>query len=179
MTSPWNARQLFSSASVEWRTPDWVMDLVHAEFDLGLDACASDENAQCRRYITAQDDCLQVEWEPRSHGRAVWMNPPWGRQIGRYVRRAHDQARRHSLIVVCLLPASTDTRWWCDYVMKAADVRFFRGRLHFIRSDGHTGPCTKGSALVIFDSSLPGPPQFSVVSRPEKKKQNELFLKKT
>lgn len=179
MTSPWNAKQLFSSESVEWRTPDWVMGLVRSEFDLGLDACANAENAQCERYITAQDDCLLIDWGERAQGVAVWMNPPWGRDIGKYVRRAHEQASKHSLVVVCLLPASTDTRWWHDYVMRAADVRFFRGRLHFVRSDGHTGPCTKGCALVIFDSERAGPTQFSATVRPNETKQNELFLKKT
>ena len=179
MTGPWNAEQLFSSKSVEWRTPDWVVDLVHAEFSLQLDACATSENTQIEHYISPEQDALEVEWVecmPSDRpGQSVWMNPPWGRGIGRFVQRAYDQSQKHRLVVVCLLPASTDTRWWADYVMRATQVRLIRGRLHFIRSDGHTGPSTKGCALVIFTPWGRGAPQFSVMNRPPDPKSPALF----
>ena len=173
MTGPWNADQLFSSNSVEWETPRWVMDLIREEFDLGLDVCASPQNAQCDRFLTEKDDAIQEEWGGLAQGSAVWMNPPWGRGIGRFVERAREQASKHGLIVVCLLPSSTDTRWWCDHVMRSTQVRFIRGRLHFIREDGHTGPCTKGSAVVVFTAWGQGPPTFSVVEKPTPPNKND------
>ena len=167
--SAWNQAQLFSSASVEWRTPDWLVDVIHSEFVLQLDACATGQNAQCERHITPEQNALTTEWiecmPPTRTGQAVWMNPPWSRGIGAFVQRAYEQSRRHRLVVVCLLPASTDTRWWHDYVMRASEIRLIKGRLHFIRDGGHTGPATKGCAIVVFTPWHGGPPSFSSLSQ--------------
>lgn len=167
--SPWNQSQLFSSASVEWGTPEWLFDRLDWEFVFQLDACAGEHNAKVDHWISPADDALEVEWgsclDRQEPNAAVWMNPPWGRGIGRFVERAYRQSKEHRLVVVCLLPASTDTRWWHDYVMLASEVRFVRGRLHFVRDDGHTGPCTKGCAVVVFTPWSNGPPAFSSLER--------------
>ena len=157
-SSSWNARQLFSSASVEWGTPQAFFDRLDEEFGFGLDACASKENAKCAKYIDQGRDSLSTEWSV-GDGLMVWMNPPWGRQIGLFLRRAYEQSQRHGLTVVCLVPASTDTRWWRDWIWKAEEVRLVTGRLHFVRDDGHTGPATSGVAVAIFRPrwDLPSP----------------------
>ena len=148
--SPWNKGQLFSSASIEWGTPDDFFARLDEEFGgFGLDACASKENARCAKYIDRKQDSLSTEWTG-GDSLMVWMNPPWGRQIGLFLRRAYEQSQRHGLTVVCLIPASTDTVYWRDWVWKAEEVRLVTGRLYFVRDDGHTGPATKGAAVVIY-----------------------------
>ena len=74
----------------------------------------------------------------------IWMNPPYGREIGAWMKKASETKG----LVVCLVPARTDTKWWHDYAMKAKEIRFVRGRLHFGDSK-NSAPFP--SAVVIFD----------------------------
>ena len=57
------------------------------------------------------------------------MNPPYGRGIGKWMKKAYESAQSGAT-VVCLVPARTDTGWWHDYAMRG-EVRFVRGRLKF------------------------------------------------
>ena len=81
----------------------------------------------------------------------AYCNPPYGRGIGAWVKKAYDsvyeaELRTGGVLVVCLLPARTDTAWWHDYCAKG-EVRFIRGRLKF--GDGkNSAPFP--SAVVIF-----------------------------
>ena len=136
---------LFSSKSDDWATPQHFFDSVAASYGpFDLDACASAENNKCARFYAKDDDALSREWRGR-----VWMNPPYGRMISKWVRKAHESARAGAT-VVCLLPARTDTAWWHDYVL-AGEVRFLRGRLRFgDASDSAPFP----SALVVFRPRL-------------------------
>lgn len=119
-----------SSNTDEWATPDYVFRPLDDEFHFDLDVCATDGNHRCPRYFTKEDDGLTQDWS----GSVCWMNPPYGRTIGQWVRKAYESARGGG-IVVCLLPARTDTRWWRDYVMKASELRFVSGRIRFGDSD--------------------------------------------
>jgi site-specific DNA-methyltransferase (adenine-specific) len=115
----------FSSATDEWSTPQELFDAltwVYGEFS--LDPCATADNAKCRRFFTRKDDGLSLPWSGK-----VFMNPPYGREIGRWVRKAYEESRKGAF-VVCLVPARTDTRWWQDYA-KRGHVHFLRGRLRF------------------------------------------------
>ena len=166
--SPWNKGQLYSSASTDWSTPQDLFDRLDEEFGFLLDACASAQNAKCEVYISEEQDCLVTEWgaDRTSRATSVWMNPPWGRQIGRFIQRAYEQGRKHRMVVACLLPACTDTKWWRDWVWKASEVRFVTGRLRFVRGDGHTGPSPKGAAVVVFTPwGEEGPPRVSLMDR--------------
>lgn len=115
----------YSSATDEWETPQDFFDALDGEFGFGLDVCATPENAKCPRYYTREDDGLAREWRG-----VCWMNPPYGRAIGRWVRKAYESAR-DGATVVCLVPARTDTAWWHDYATRADEIRFVRGRLKF------------------------------------------------
>ncbi len=116
---------LYSSKTPEWETPQGLFDDLDREFGFTLDACATDENAKVPgRYFTKAQDGLVQDWDRQ----IVWMNPPYGGEIGRWVRKA-SEARGGT--VVCLLPARTDTRWFHDYVYGKAEVRFVKGRLRF------------------------------------------------
>jgi len=130
----------FSSATDLWATPQEFFDRLDAVHGFTLDACANSENAKCDRYFTKEQDGLAQSW-----GGVVWMNPPYGREIGRWMRKAYE-ASQQGATVVCLVPARTDTRWWHDYAIKGS-IEFIRGRLKF---GGHKTNAPFPSAVVIF-----------------------------
>lgn len=116
---------LFSSKSDDWATPQALFDKLDAVFHFTLDVCASDTNAKCRRYFTKEQNGLMRNWG----GNTVWCNPPYGREIGEWVRRCC----QHSQCSVMLLPVRTDTRWFHAWIYGNRDARvfFIRGRLKF------------------------------------------------
>jgi phage N-6-adenine-methyltransferase len=131
----------FSSASDEWATPPDFFAKCAEEFgSFDLDVCASAENYKAPRFFTKEHDGLTQDWRGR-----VWMNPPYGRTIATWMRKAYESAQAGAL-VVCLVPSRTDTAWWHDYAAKG-EVRFIRGRLKF---GGHHNSAPFPSALVIF-----------------------------
>jgi phage N-6-adenine-methyltransferase len=131
----------FSSKTDLWATPQDLYDKYHARYAFELDVCATAGNTKCSRYFTVADDGLAQEWRDR-----CWMNPPYGREIGAWMRKAWSSAEAGAL-VVCLVPARTDTAWWHDYAVKG-DVEFLRGRLKF---GGHKNSAPFPSAVVVFD----------------------------
>lgn len=138
----------FSSASEDWATPQDFFDYLNLQFGFTLDVCASAENAKCNRFFTEADDGLAQDW-----GDAVcWMNPPYGRTIGRWMKKAHESSLKGAT-VVCLVPARTDTAWWHDYAIRG-EVRFLRGRLKFGNSKANA---PFPSAVVVFRA----PPHFA------------------
>lgn len=60
----------------------------------------------------------------------MFMNPPYGSAIKDWVRKARESVERNGALVVALLPARTDTKWWQD-VMGATEIRFIKGRVKF------------------------------------------------
>ena len=130
----------FSSQTGEWATPQSLFDDLAAEFGFETDVCATAENTKCATFFTKEDDGLAQQWSG-----VCWMNPPYGRQIGDWVRKAFESAQAGAT-VVCLLPARTDTRWWHDYAAQG-EVRFIQGRLKF---GGGKNSAPFPSAIVIF-----------------------------
>jgi site-specific DNA-methyltransferase (adenine-specific) len=131
----------FSRKSTEWGTPLGLFRKLDAEFGFTLDVCAVPENAKCRRYFTPAENGLLRKWEG-----VCWMNPPYGADVGKWVRKAHLSAR-DGATVICLLPARTDTAWWHEYVIPYAEVRFVRGRIRFT---GARSSAPFPSAIVLF-----------------------------
>lgn len=152
-------KAMFSSATVEWPTPRDFFDKCAAEFGpFDLDPCATAENAKAARYYTKHDDGLAQSWTGR-----VWMNPPYGRTISAWMRKAYEESLKGA-VVVCLVPARTDTAWWHDYAAKGK-VRFLRGRLKF---EGAKANAPFPSALVVFgDNSVIEPTSPHAQSLPE------------
>lgn len=120
-----NTVVMFSSKTDEWETPQDLFDRLNDKYHFTLDVCATPENAKCPQYFTKQQDGLKQEWIG-----ICWMNPPYGRQIGEWVKKAYESSRGGGVIVVCLLPARTDTRWFHNYCTKG-EITFLRGRLKF------------------------------------------------
>lgn len=132
----------YSSDTDQWATPPDLFDLLDDEFDFQTDVCAIAQNAKCLEYYSPTQNGLTQTWTGR-----CWMNPPYGREIGEWVRKAWESSTRHGATVVCLIPARTDTSWWWDYA-RHGEVRFLRGRLRF--GEASTG-APFPSAVVIFD----------------------------
>lgn len=136
----------FSSNSNEWETPTEFFDELNAIFHFDLDVCASAENAKCQHYFTREEDALQQEWFGN-----VWMNPPYGREIGEFMKKAYEQSVK-GVTVVCLVPCRTDTKWWHCYA-KRGQIIFLKGRLKFGDAQ-HSAPFP--SAIIIFWSGRLG-----------------------
>lgn len=121
-----NNELMFSSKETTWATPQDFFDRYDAIYHFETDVCALPENAKCARYFTPEMDGLKQEWTG-----VCWMNPPYGREIGKWIKKAYESARDNLATVVCLLPARTDTAWYHDYILPHAHVEFVRGRLKF------------------------------------------------
>jgi phage N-6-adenine-methyltransferase len=132
----------YSSEKSDWETPQDLFDELNREFNFTLDVCADHENAKCDRYITKDDDTLVQSWLDKS----CWMNPPYGREIGKFIKKAYEESRR-GCTVVCLLPARTDTKWFHDHILGKAQIRFLKGRLTFV---GGKYPAPFPSMIVIY-----------------------------
>ena len=131
----------FSSATDNWATPQDLFDAWDAVYNFEVDVCASEENAKCKSYYTKEQDGLAQDWS----NKRCWMNPPYGREIGKWMKKAYE-AGQQGATVVCLVPARTDTAWWHDYAAKGA-VYFLRGRLKFGNAK-NSAPFP--SAVVVF-----------------------------
>ena len=136
-----NTDLMFSSATDQWATPQSFFNEWDAVFRFELDVCADAQNAKCWRYFSEQDNGLYQDWAPNR----CWMNPPYGREIRRWMQKAYEESLKGAT-VVCLVPARTDTAWWHDYAMKG-EITFIRGRLKF--GDAKSG-APFPSAVVVF-----------------------------
>jgi len=112
---------LFTSLSGEWETPQGLFDQLNKEFHFTLDACATAENAKVKLWNYEGEDSLLWRW-----GGVVWCNPPYGRQITRWIKKGWEECQDGATVVM-LLPSRTDTHWWHDYCMKG-EIRFIKGR---------------------------------------------------
>jgi phage N-6-adenine-methyltransferase len=135
----------FSSKSNEWETPQWLFDELNKEFGpLELDVCATKENSKCPDYFDINENGLLHNWG----GTKCWMNPPYGREIGKWVKKAYKESQNDCLIC-CLLPARTDTKWFHEYCLKGK-IKFLKGRLKFSDSE-NSAPFP--SMIVVFNGS--------------------------
>ena len=142
----WSEKKAFSSRTEEWGTPQDLFNKLNDEFGFTLDPCASKENHKCDKYYTIEDDGLKQDWG----GQIVFINPPYGRQIKEWVKKAYIESLKGA-IVVCLIPSRTDTIYWHNYIFPyAEDIRFLKGRLRFVRGNSVGDPAPFPSAIVIF-----------------------------
>ena len=116
-----------SSEKQDWTTPQEFFDKLNIEFNFTLDPCCYPETAKCGRYFTEHENGLAQDWS----NEVVFMNPPYGREISKWVEKAYHESLKENTVVVALIPARTDTKYWHDFVMKAKEVRLVKGRLKF------------------------------------------------
>lgn len=133
---------LMSSKKHDWATPQDLFDKLNAEFGFTLDAAASPHNAKCEKYLTIEDNALCQRWEG-----IVWLNPPYGRDIKKWIAKAHTEAQKGAT-VVCLVPARTDAEFFQRMAFQhAAEIRFIKGRIKFM---GAKDPAPFPTMLLIF-----------------------------
>jgi phage N-6-adenine-methyltransferase len=148
---------MYMSVKQDWGTPLSLFNTLDAEFHFNLDAAASQYNTKVKKYLSIEDNALTRAWFDR-----VWLNPPFGRDISVWVAKALSEAVHHAECVVCLLPVRSDSRWWHDSVMKAAEIRLLSKRLRF---EGATNRAPFPTAIVIFDGYDHGEtPRLSTMS---------------
>lgn len=127
---------LFSKASDEWSTPQWLFGMLDLEFYFLCDAAATAKNRKTLSvwFGTGSEqrwlDALKVkDWQESTGVRSFFLNPPYSK-IAAFMKKAYEESQKGAT-VVCLIPSRTDTRYWHDYVMKAQEIRFVKGRLKF------------------------------------------------
>lgn len=127
----------------EWETPPDFFAALDAEFGFTLDAAANADNAKCLRYY--DNFGLALPWEG-----VVFCNPPYGTQIGKWVEKGHQEARKGATVVM-LIPARTETAWFQSYVFGgASEIYFVSGRLRF---SGSKVNAPFPSCVVVFRQS--------------------------
>ena len=131
----------FLSMRDDWETPQFLFDGLNAEFGFEIDVCATKETSKCSRFFTREEDALSQPWTG-----VCWVNPPYGRGMENWLEKAFNSSLEGAL-VVCLLPARTDTRWWHRFVNRASEVRFLKGRLKF---DNAKNSAPFPSCVVVF-----------------------------
>ena len=138
---------LLSSKKMDWCTPIDFFNELNKEFNFVLDVAATDETAKCKDYFTPETDGLKQSWK-RTDG-AVFCNPPYGREIGKWVKKAYEESTKHDTTIVLLIPARTDTTYFHNYIYKCAEIRFIRGRLKFTDENGIAGDAAPFPSMVV------------------------------
>lgn len=112
----------FSSQRLDWQTPNGVIKQLQKEFGFDyFDPCPHDPKF----------NGLVISWTLGNwKGDWVFVNPPYGREIPKWCKKVFEESLKGRTVVM-LIPSRTDTRWWHDYIMKADEIRFIKGRLKF------------------------------------------------
>lgn len=133
---------LFTSNTPEWATPQDFFNKLNEEFHFTLDPCSNDSNHKCDKYFTEEQDGLIQSWD----NEIVFCNPPYGKVLKDWVRKASEA---EGGVVVMLIPARTDTRYFHEYIYQKpnVEIRFIKGRLKF---GGSKNSAPFPSMVVIF-----------------------------
>jgi phage N-6-adenine-methyltransferase len=141
---------LYSSSKQDWSTPNWLFDEIAAVFRFTLDVAANNHNYKCNKWFGPYEDGLKQDWSQY----VCWMNPPYGREIGKWVEKARTESTKGA-VVVALLPARTDTLWFHNSIVSWVNyIGFIKGRVSFGSYDGYghkDSPAPFPSMLVVFD----------------------------
>lgn len=136
-----NTELMFSSKSDLWSTPQDFFEQLNNEFNFNLDPCSTHENAKCEKHFTINEDGLIQDWG----GCRVFCNPPYGKELKKWVKKCYEESKKENTVVVMLIPARTDTSYFHDYIYNKAEIRFIRGRLKF----GNCKNCAPFPSMVV------------------------------
>lgn len=134
----------FLSRTDDWETPQDLFDKLNNFYQFQLDVCATEKNAKCPNFISPEQDGLLQDW-----AKVNWMNPPYGREISHWIKKAFKEAEKGNK-TVALLPSRTDTKWFHDYIYRKHEIRFIKGRLKFGNA---TNSAPFPSMIVAFNPS--------------------------
>lgn len=156
-----------------WQTPKDLFKALDREFDFGVDICASESNSLCDMFFCEEHSALENEWllpydwDEHTEIKSVFINPIYS-QTQEFIERASQQAKSNNLIVVALVNANTDTKWFADAVKSANEVRLFTGRIAFVKPDGKKASGNpKGQCLIVWRGNCKTPCQITMINRDE------------
>lgn len=121
---------MYTSNTDEWATPQELFDQLNNEFCFDLDPCSTDENCKCEKHYTKDEDGLIQDWS----GRRVFCNPPFS-DMRKWVEKCYREGCKDNTLVVMLMPARTDTKYFHDFVLNRSEIRFCEKRLRFGNSN--------------------------------------------
>lgn len=136
---------ILPSQRSDWGTPPAFFAAIDEVFHFTLDAAASEENAKCKRFFSESDDGLARSWS----GEVVWLNPPFGDGLERWIQKAIDEAH-FGATTVMLLPHRSGSRWW--RLARQGEITELEGRIRF---EGAANGAPFDCALVVFRPRLP------------------------
>jgi len=130
-------KALFSSKKEDWETPYKLFEELDQEFHFTLDACANEYNYKCANYFDEEENGLVQDWG----GEIVYCNPPYGRKIYNWIKKASEESAKPNTIIVLLIPSRTDTRYFHEFLYNKNNVelRFLKGRVKFVGAE-HSAP---------------------------------------
>jgi site-specific DNA-methyltransferase (adenine-specific) len=126
-----NTKGLMSSNRVDWKTPKAVYESLNKIFNFDFDPCPTEPTF----------DGLKISW-----GESNYMNPPYGGEIKKWIKKGYEESLKGKKVIM-LIPSRTDTKYWHDYVMKANELWFIKGRLKF---DDTNNSAPFPSVIVVF-----------------------------
>ena len=140
---------MLSSNKEDWETPNVFFNKLNNKYHFSFDLASNDNNHKVSNYYTIKDDALSKPWHNISGN--LWLNPPYGRQIKIWVKKAYEESLlKQSGHIILLIPARTDTSYWHDYIFGKAQIHFLRGRLKFEINGKPKDAAPFPSALVIY-----------------------------
>ena len=142
--------------SDDWQTPPALMAALDHEFRFNLEVCASEENRALHPSVPYMGldndlDARSHEWKNPGYRTTAFCNPPYS-MLPLMVSKAIEESQvRDGKIIVMLIPAYTDTRYFQDGIRVFADeVRLLKGRLAFTLNGRRQTTARFPSAVVIF-----------------------------
>lgn len=139
---------LFTSNKEDWETPGIFFNNLNEKYHFNWDLAASDDNAKCNNYLTRDDNSLEQNWGGLDGN--LFLNPPYGRELKLWVKKAAETHLKNGQYLVLLIPARTDTSYWHDFIFGKAQINFLRGRLKFELNGESKDAAPFPSALVIY-----------------------------
>ncbi len=134
---------LFSSKRNDNETSDYIFAMLNKEFSFKLDVCAHKKNYKIKPFLSLEGDGLKAEWSSMN-----WLNPPYGHETKKWVKRAFKEGEKGN-VTVCLLASRTGNDWFHKYCLKASEIRFIKGRLKF-KGEDKNNSATVDSIIVVF-----------------------------
>lgn len=148
-TNTWEVQT--SSKKQDWETPQIIFDKLNKIYHFTWDLAASEKKTKCANYFDIEKNSLAQDWSKLPGN--LFCNPPYGRELKLWVKKASETHLRNGQYLVMLIPSRTDTGYWHDYIFDKADIKFLRGRLKF-EVDGRAGdPAPFGSSIIIYHSN--------------------------
>jgi hypothetical protein len=103
----------------DWETPRELYNELDSEFHFDFDPCP----------LHSSFDGLDTK---NKWGKCNFINPPYSRKLKEdFIKMAYWYWKIHHATCVLLLPVSTSTKIFHEYIYNQAEIRFLKGRVKF------------------------------------------------